>query len=144
VGSITINITAMKNLIYILACVLLLSCDENEIMPAYEMKGTTTSTVATIGVSNDEPDPGETIAITLAYVNPTSDPLATVELRYKVGSGTYAVLQTFNEEAGAKDEEITREVNYTAPDAGVVTFDMVITSQKEYPQIMRASIEVAD
>jgi hypothetical protein len=144
VGSININITNMKNLIYILACVLLFSCDENEIMPAYEKKGTTTSTVATIEISNDEPDPGETIAITLAYVSPTSDPVATVELRYKVGSGTYALLQTFNEDAGAKDEEITREVTYIVPDAGVVTFDMVITSQKEYPQIMRASIEVAD
>ena len=134
----------MKNLIYTLACFLLFSCDENEIMPAYEKKGTTTSTVATIEVSNDEPDPGETIAITLSYVNPTSDPVATVELRYKVGSGSYAVLQTFNEGTGPMNETITREVNYIAPDAGVVTFDMVITSQKEYPQIMRASIEVAD
>jgi hypothetical protein len=144
VGSITIKILAMKNLIYILACLLLFSCDNNEIMPAYEKKGTTTSTVATIAVSNDEPDPGETVAITLSYVSPTSDPVATVELRYKVGTGSYAVLQTFNEDTGPKDETITREVNYIAPDAGVVTFDMVITSQKEYPQIMRASIEVAD
>jgi hypothetical protein len=134
----------MKNLIYILVCILLISCDENEIMPAYQKKGATTATVATIEVSNEEPEPGETVTITLMYVNPTSDPVATVELKYKVGSASYSVLQTFDENAGPKDEAITREVNYVAPAAGTaVTFDMVITSQKEYPQIMRASIEVS-
>jgi hypothetical protein len=134
----------MKKLIYILAFTLLFSCNENEIMPAYQKKGTTTATVAAIEISNDEPEPGETVKITLMYVNPTSDPVATVELKYKVGSASYSVLQTFDENAGPKDEAITREVNYVAPDAGTaVTFDMVITSQKEYPQIMRASIEVS-
>lgn len=134
----------MKKLIYILAFTLLFSCNENEIMPAYQKKGTTTATVAAIEISNDEPEPGETVTITLMYVNPTSDPVATVELKYKVGSASYSVLQTFDENAGTKDEAITREVNYVAPDAGTaVTFDMVITSQKEYPQIMRASIEVS-
>ena len=136
---------AMKNLIYLLACILLFSCDENEILPRYEKKGTTTATVATIEVSNEEPEPGEAVTITLMYVNPTSDPVATVELKYKVGSANYSILQTFDENAGPKDEAITREINYVAPDAGTtVTFDMVITSQKEYPQIMRASIEVSD
>jgi outer membrane protein assembly factor BamA len=135
----------MKNLIYILASILLFSCDENEILPRYEKKGTATATVAAIEVSNDEPEPGEKVTITLMYVNPTSDPVATVELRYKVGSGNYSVLQTFDENTGPRDETITREINYVAPDAGTaVTFDMVITSQKEYPQIMRVSIEVSD
>src|SRR5688572_2391667 len=135
----------MKNLIYILAGILLFSCDENEIVPSYQKKGTTTATVATIEVSNEEPEPGEIVTIALMYVNPSSDPVATVELKYKVGSTSYSVLQTFDENAGPKDEAINREISYVAPAAGTaVTFDMVITSQKDYPQIMRVSIEVSD
>ncbi|HEX6227532.1 MAG TPA: hypothetical protein VFZ52_24110 [Chryseolinea sp.] len=135
----------MKTLIYILGCALLFSCDENDIMPAYEQKGTTTSTVATIGVSNEEPEAGETVTISLMYVNPSSDPLATVEIKYKIGSGSYSILQTFDEGTGPRDESVTREINYVAPAAGsTVTFDMVLTSQKDYPQIMRTSLEVSD
>jgi hypothetical protein len=136
----------MKKILFILfACTFLFSCDENEIMPGYEKKGTTTSTVATIGVSNDEPEPGEQITITLMYVSPSSDPVQTVELKYKIGSGTYAVLQAFDESTAPVDEPVTREVTYVAPAAGtVVIFDLVIKSQKEYPQIMREAIEVGD
>ena len=135
----------MKNLIYIICCVVLFSCDENEIMPAYEKVGTTTSTVATITISNDEPDAGETVTVTVTYVNPTSDPLTSVELKAKVGSGNYEVVESFNETSGSKDVEISREVAYVAPEAGTeVTFDLVLTSQKEFPQIMRAKLEVVD
>lgn len=135
----------MKNLIYIICCVVLFSCDENEIMPAYEKVGTTTSTVATIAISNDEPDAGETVTVTVTYVNPTSDPLTSVELKAKVGSGNYEVVESFNETSGSKDVEISREVAYVAPEAGTeVTFDLVLTSQKEFPQIMRAKLEVVD
>ena len=135
----------MKNIIYIICCVVLFSCDENEIMPAYEKVGTTTSTVATITISNDEPDAGETVTVTVTYVNPTSDPLTSVELKAKVGSGNYEVVESFNETSGSKDVEISREVAYVAPEAGTeVTFDLVLTSQKEFPQIMRAKLEVVD
>ena len=137
----------MKNsILYILlACTLLCSCDENEIMPAHEKKGTTTSTVATIGVSNDEPEPGETVTIELMYVSPATDPVETVELKYKIGSGSYSVLQTFDESTTPMNEAVTREITFVAPVVETkVTFDMVITSQKEYPQIMRASMDVTE
>jgi hypothetical protein len=135
----------MKNLIYIMSCLLIFGCDENTIMPAYEKVGSTTSTVAAIQVSNDEPAPGETVTITMMYVNPTSDPLTSVELKAKQGSGSYEVLEIYDENTGGKDVEINHELTYVAPAAGTeVTFDLVITSQKEYPQIMRASFEVAD
>ena len=133
----------MKYTIFILLGILFFSCDENDVMPAYEKKGTATATVAELSVSNDEPEPGETITVTLMYVNPTSDPLESVVLKAKIGSGDYTTLQTFDGQSSEKDVEIIEEVEYLAPGPGVeVTFDMVITSQKEYPQIKRTSIEV--
>lgn len=135
----------MKYTIFIFLGLLFLACDENDVMPAYEKKGTATATVATIAVSNDEPESGETITLTLMYVNPTSDPIESVVLMAKIGSGDYTILQTFDGQSSEKDVEITEEVQYVAPDPGAeVTFDMVITSQKEYPQIKRTSIEVVE
>ena len=83
------------------------------------------------------------ITITLKYVNPATDPIKTVELKAKVGSVTYATIQTFDATSDAKDTEVTRAVTYTTPNvAGTVTFDMVITSQMPYPQVKRASVAV--
>lgn len=133
----------MKYTIFILLGALFLACDENDVMPAYEKKGTVTTTVASLSASNEEPASGETITLTLMYVNPTSDPLESVALKAKVGSGDYTILQSFDGQSSEKDVEIIEEVQYVAPGAGVeVTFDMVITSQKEYPLIKRTSISV--
>ena len=137
----------MKNTIiisYILVCtVSLFSCDENDVMPAYEKKGSTTATVATITASNATPATGETITLTLDFVNLASDPIETILLRAKVGSGSYADLQSFDEQSSPKDAEISHEFIYLAPAApGTVTFEMVITSQREYAQIKRATITV--
>jgi hypothetical protein len=77
------------------------------------------------------------------YVNPTSDPLESVALKAKVGSGDYMILQSFDGQSSEKDVEIIEEVQYVAPSAGTdVTFDLVITSQKEYPLIKRTSVTV--
>lgn len=139
----------MKNIIH-LSCIFLssmifFSCDENDVMPAYEKKGTATATVATLTASDDEPESGETITLSLMYVNPTSDPIETIVLKAKVGSGDYTTLQTYDGQSSEKDVQIFQEVTYVAPAPGTeVIFDMVITSQKEYPQIKRTSIEVAD
>lgn len=125
------------------AAAMLTACDENEIMPSYEKKGTATTTVATITPSNARPAKSTDITITLEYVNPASDPLKTVELRAKVGSGAYTTVQTFDAQSDAQNSEVTRAVTYTTPDiAGTVTFDMVITSQMPYPQIIRTTVSV--
>lgn len=135
----------MKNIFYILIFIAIVSCDDNEIMPAYEKVGSATSTVATISISNDEPQPGETVTVTVFYVNPSTDPLKSVEVRVKEGSGSYEVLESFDESSGTRDTEIVREVSFVAPpDEVEVTFDLVISSQKEFPQILRASMEVID
>lgn len=137
----------MKNLRILLAiflpAVVLTACDENEIMPAYQKKGTTTNTIATITSSDTRPIKLTDITITLKYVNPASDPLQTVEVKAKVGSGAYTTVQTFDVQSDPLDAESTRSLTYTTPDAsGTVTFDMVIMSKAPYPQIKRTTVTV--
>jgi hypothetical protein len=121
----------------------LAACEDNDIMPDYQQKGTATTTVATITPSNAKPAKATNITITLTYVNPGADPIKTVELKAKVGSGSYATVQTFDAQSDAKDTEVKREVTYMTPNAsGTVTFDMVITSQMAYPQIKRTTVSV--
>ena len=136
----------MKNItpfISILLLSIFFACEENEVMPSFSTKGTTTATVATITASKASPLAGETITLTLEYVNPTSDPINTIVLKAKVGSADYVTLQTFDEQSSEKDTSIKREASYVAPAAGSkVTFDMVISSEKEYSQIKRTSITV--
>jgi len=125
------------------AAVVMTGCEENEIMPGYQKKGTATSTVATITSSNAKPPKSTNITITLTYVNPAADLLKTVELKAKVGSGTYVTVQTFDAASDAPDSQVTREVSYMTPNvAGAVTFDMVITSQMPYPQVARTAVTV--
>lgn len=137
----------MKNLKYFaLCCVLLMSlaaCEENDVLPGYTKKGEATSTVATITVSNAKPAASSTVSVTMKYVNPAYDPVETVVLRAKVGAGAYVDVATFNDASADQDAEITHVVDYVAPaSAGTVTLDMVITSQKEYPMIRRATLAV--
>jgi hypothetical protein len=122
----------------------LIGCDENEIMPKYSKLGTATATVATVVPSKTTATFSETITLTMKFVNLSSDPVQQVTLRAKVGAGgTYTDVQTFDEQSAAKDAEITHVVNYVTPaSAATVTFDMVITSQKEYPQVKRTSVTV--
>lgn len=132
----------MKSLTYIIVLSFVaLSCDENEIMPSYQKKGSTTNTVATLTASKTSPLPGESITITMEFVNPASDPIANVVLRARVGSGSFKDIQTFDENSAAKDTEISHEVNYVMPATpGTVTFEMVISSQMEYPQVRRTAV----
>ena len=135
------TMTYLTNLLII--SIVLLACDENDIMPAYEKKGTATSTVATITVSKTSPAPGEAINVTIDFLNPASDPITTVTLRARAGSGTFTDIQSFDEQSAATDTEISHVVNYVAPAApGTVTFEMVISSQKEYPQVRRTAVTV--
>lgn len=123
--------------------IILCACDENEIMPAYQKKGNATATVATITASNSSPLAGESIKLTLNFVNSASDPVTTVLLRARIGGGSFSDIQSFDEQSEATDTEISHEVNYVTPASpGTVTFEMVITSQKEYPQIRRTSVSV--
>ena len=135
-----------KNIIYTTLFFLaatFVACDENEVMPAFETKGTATHTVATIAASKTTAAPGETITITMTYVNPSSDPVTQIVLKAKVGAADYVDVQTFNESSATKDKSEIRTVNYVMPASPTtVVFDMVITSGRDYPQVRRVTARV--
>ena len=120
-----------------------MGCDENEIMPAFQTKGTATHTVASITASKTNPVAGEQITINMKFVNPSSDPVQQVQLQAKVGAATeYTVVETFTIQSGT-DVEVTQSANYVAPASGTtVVFHMVISSGKEYPQVKRLTVKV--
>lgn len=132
--------------ILFLAVSLFTACEENTIMPSFEKKGTATQTLAGLSASDDEPAPLENISLLLSYINPSSDPLKTVTLKVKVGEGAFTELQSWDISEETKEEIQTKVVAYEAPDSpGVeIVFDMVITSQREYPQIKRVEIAVEE
>ena len=138
------KIYSLKNLSILMLLVALMSCDDNEIVPDYEMKGTSTSTVASITVSNTKPVVTETITTTVSFVNPSDDPVKSVVLKAKVGSEAYIDVQSFDESSAAKEKKITHEVQYSVSAAAgtAIVFDMVITSQKEFPQVIRTTVTV--
>lgn len=138
----------MKTYIKSTACILLLwmtlsSCEENQILPSYQKLGTATQTVASISSSTSTPAASSTITLTLKFINPASDPIKQIVLKSKVGTANYTDVQTLNEESSPKDQEITREIQVTVPATpGSVVYDMVIHSQREYPQILRTTVNV--
>jgi hypothetical protein len=137
------NIIALMGI----ACIIL-SCEDNEVLPDYEKVGTSTATLASISVSNEEPLPGEEVVVTMNYVNLAEDPLTEMELLVKVGDGDFSTLTTLDESSAEVSEEITRTFTYTVPTVDfetVITLDMVLSSQNsEFPQRERATIEVTE
>ena len=134
----------IKNIISTLLLVsILVACDENEVMPSFTTQGTATHTMADIGTSNAAPAPSEVITVQFLCVNPSADPLETITIRAKVGDGAYTEIETFNMSSEPRDETINKSFQYTAPAtaATTVVFDMVITSQKKYPQVQRTQIK---
>ena len=141
----------MKNYkIYLLVSVLILAaiswgCEENQELPDLQTVGTSTATIAEISVSNDEPEPGEEVSITLYYINIAEDPATELQVLQKVGSGDFTALTTLDESSAQVSAEITRTVNYIVPNvdsATVITLDMLLSSQKEFPQRERTSLTV--
>jgi hypothetical protein len=138
-----------KHIVYsflALVTMVIVSCDDNEVLPDYTKKGTATQTIASITTSKATPAPSEVITLTLTYVNTSLDPITEIVLKAKTGAGDYVTLETLNEQSTAKNSQVTREVKFTAPAASgtVVVFDMVLNSAKEYPQIKRTQIKVSN
>jgi len=141
----------MKNYkIYVLMSMLMLAifgwgCEENQEIPDLQTVGTSTATIAEITLSNDEPEPGEQITISLYYVNIAEDPATELQVMEQVGSGEFTEVTKLDESSAEISAEITREVSYTVPavdSATVITLDMLLSSQKEFPQRERASLTV--
>ena len=119
------------------------SCDENDPLPDYEIVGRSYETLASIAVSDDEPAAGESIVVTLEYVNYSEDPAQSVTLLVE-RDGTQTTLQTFDE-SGAGEGVRTLSYTYAIPaDAGgeSLTFIGEFRSSLEFPQIESTGISV--
>ena len=127
-----------------LLAAVMFSCEENEVVPDSIMQGEVTATTASIASSNTKPIVSETITVTLKFVNLSGDKVKSVLLKAKVGTADYTPVQTFDETSAAADKEIIHEVPYsvTASKGTVITFDMIVTSQKEYPLTRRTTVTV--
>lgn len=121
-------------------------CEENEIMPSYKKIGTSTSTVIQIILppSDDPVTPSEVFPVTVNYVNPSIDPLLSADLFVKVGDGEFTSLESWNVSSEPKDELISHTLQFQAPaTVGTkVTFEVIVTSGKDYEQRKRASVDV--
>jgi hypothetical protein len=123
------------------------ACEENDLLPDYEYVGTSTATLASIGVSNDEPAPGETIEVTMTYANTVEDPASQLRVLASVDGGDFTEVTTFDESSAPTNEEISRTFSYTVPnvdDGTEIDLDMVLSTQREFPQRERTSIEVTE
>ncbi len=134
-----------KKLIYfcvIAMAMMFVACDENQVLPSYKKVGTSTHTMADIRVSNTAPPVSEDVTITISYVNPSSDPLEGISIRAKVGDANYVEIQTFTSNTEEMNSEVTKSFVYTTPaTAGTtVIFAMVITSQRDFPQIEQTQL----
>ena len=119
------------------------ACDENDPGPSYEIVGRSYVTQASIAISNDEPDPGETITITVTYLNYSQDPAQSITLIADRNGSTSTV--GTSDESGAGTGEINRSFQYTAPaDASgeSIILSAELRSVLEFPLLLRASIDV--
>lgn len=133
---------------FLLSLTLFLStvaCEKNDIIPDYELVGTSTATIAEIALPNDTLAPGEEVVVTLYYVNLDEDPAASIQLLEQIGSADFSEVTMLDESSAPLDEEITRSYTYTVPqadDGTDITLDMVLTSQRAFPQRERTSFVV--
>ncbi len=119
------------------------ACDENDPGPSYDIVGRSYVTQASIDVSNDEPDPGETITVIVTYLNYTEDPAQSITL-IADRSGTTSTVGT-SDEKSAGTGEINRSFQYTAPaDASGESIDLTaeLRSELEFPLLLQVSIDV--
>ncbi len=125
---------------------LTVACEKNEVLPDYALAGTSTVTLADISVSNEKPVAGEQVSVTLYYVNVGEDPAKQITLLEKVGgSDTFTEIVTLDESSAAVNAEVTRTFTYTVPAVPSKTdivIDMVLRSQKEFPQRERVTLTV--
>ncbi len=119
------------------------SCDENDPTPGYQVVGESYSTIAHVSVSNDEPAAGETVTVTLDYVNYSEDPAQSVTLIAE-RDGSQTTLQTFDE-SGASEGERILTYSYQVPADATgesITFIGEFRSNLDFPQVEEAGIDV--
>lgn len=118
------------------------ACVENTVVPDYELVGSSYATIVNLKVSNDEPIAGESVEISITYVNYDKDPLLQLTFESEVDGGARTTLSTIDERDAAKNAEITHKLTYIVPDGEDVNIYAVLQSQKEFPQIEMVSLEI--
>jgi len=137
--------TKFINVMTFAMAMLFVACEENEVMPGYQQKRTATHTAASLTVSDDEPTERDIVTILMTYVHLSSDPLTQIQLKAKVDAADYVVVHTITPSAADLDREVSTTFNYEAPmGAATVVLDMVLSSGKEYPQILRVTLDIHD
>lgn len=128
----------------IVFAMVLFSCEENEIMPSYKKVGTAYQTVASVAVSTTTPAQNDIVTITIKYVNINSDPLSRISVKIKENAGAYAEVASIDESDSGTAEEITVTYPYTVTQTAgtAVGIQIELFSEKEFPQLLRASLTV--
>ena len=122
---------------------LVISCDENDVVPGYQVVGRSYETIASVSVSNDAPAASESIVVTLEYINYSEDPAESVTLIVE-RNDVQTTLQTFDE-SGAGEGVRSLTYNYTVPDDAIgesITFIGEFRSSLDFPQIEETEISV--
>lgn len=133
-----------KRVYFIMALMLLavMACDENDVLPDHSIVGEAYATEVDFTVSNEEPVAGETVEVTLSYVNYSEDPIASVTFLESVDGGDRTEISSINESSAPVNEQVVRTFNYTVPTASEVTVYVELRSAKEFPQIEKIDLSV--
>lgn len=154
VGSIIIKTKIMQQItnylvrsILTLGAVVSISCEENNLVPDYAYVGTSTATIFTLSVSNDEPVAGEEITINVNYVNQSEDPAEELQVVVDINDAGFTTLATTDESSAAAGSEVTKSFNYQVPSVASgtdIVFDVLLSTQRMFPQRERLTIEVTE
>ena len=144
----------MQKTIYYLAGIILsvsslglASCEQNDPVPDYAYVGTATATIFTLTVSNDEPVAGEEITISANYVNQSEDPADELQTLVSVDEGDFAALVTTDESSAPTGSAVVRSISYQVPSVAsgtTIVFDVLLNTQRMFPQRERVTIEVSE
>ena len=124
----------------------LLSCEKFTPVPDYEYVGTSTATLFSLSVSDDAPLVGEEITITISYINQRTDPASSIQTLAKIGEGDFAEIVTMDQASQPVGEAISEAFTYPIPEvdsATTIIFDVLLNTQRTFPQRERVSVTVS-
>ncbi|ELR68858.1 hypothetical protein C900_05684 [Fulvivirga imtechensis AK7] len=133
-----------KRIYFIAAWMLLtiIACDENDVLPGHSVVGEAYATNVDFTVDNNNPVVGETVEITLSYVNYSEDPIASVTFLQRIDGGSRTEISSMDENNAPIDEEVVRTFDYTVPAGAKVTIFVELRSAKAFPQVEKIELSV--
>lgn len=140
----------MKSYTYIFLCMalsLFTACEENESLPSHKVIGDAYATYVELTTEEDNPAANSTIQLDLKYSNYKEDPIKSIRILQKIGSGDGEPVEvsTIDESSAPVGKLVTKTIDYTVPNenSGVsVSIYVELKSAKEFPQVERIGIEI--